>query len=207
MRLLLVVTFSAALAACTCGGGSGGPGTDGGTDAGRDAGPADAGQDAGAPFDEFDAWREMRGVVRRSPDAVPARADALVAAKDVEGLFTLVRDDVALLPSTPQGFDSANTQVRWGPRATLRGQAGTPRERAELLKALYLRAGFTAEVVVGVPVPSASCARLLARGPQRALDYPATAEQTARWAKVLPADATLKGPAPSALDPDGGVRA
>ncbi|MBX7102081.1 MAG: hypothetical protein K1X89_30480, partial [Myxococcaceae bacterium] len=42
---------------------------------------------------------------------------------------------------------------------------------------------------------------------QRALDYPATAEQTARWAKVLPADATLKGPAPSALDPDGGVRA
>jgi hypothetical protein len=42
--------------------------------------------------------------------------------------------------------------VRWGVRGTLRGGAGTAREKAELLVALYQRAGFDAKVVVGYVV-------------------------------------------------------
>lgn len=96
----------------------------------------DGGADGGASYNEFDAWREIREVVRRSPDAVPARADALVLAGNAEGLFALVRDDIALLPSSDHGFEFAASAIRWGWRATLRGQSGTPRERAELLKEL-----------------------------------------------------------------------
>ncbi len=164
----------------------------------------DGGMDAGVAYDEFDAWREMREVIRKSPDAVPARAEALVAAKDAQGLFALVRDDIALLPTTNHGLEQASTLIRWGARATLRGQAGTPRERAELLKELYIRAGFTAEVVVGAPIAGSTVMGLLAKGPQRALSYQVTAEQAARWKTVLSVDPKRAPPAP--LDEDGGVR-
>lgn len=160
-----------------------------------------AGTDAG---DEFDAWRQMREVVRRSPDAVPARARALVAAKDALGLFALVRDDVALLPTSPTGFDQAETLVRWGGRATLRGQAGTPRERAELLRLLLTEAGFTAEVVSGAP--SGPSTALLKRSPARALSYDAGQPQLEQWKAVLAPRTTPANGDARPLDPKDTVR-
>lgn len=207
MRFALLLVLSSMVFACRCGSEST---PDGGADAGPlpmlDAG-ADAGLlDAGVPFDEYDAWREMQQVLRRSPDAVPARAEALVAAKDLNGLFVLVRDDVALLPTTPTGFDDAARAIRWGPEATLRGQAGTPRERAELLRLLAERAGFPATVVVGAPKGTTVTA-LLAHGPQRAARLEVTTAELERWASVLPPNARLAAQLPTPLDADGGVRA
>ncbi len=191
MRSLVILGAVLAVSGCRCGGTTG---TDGGVD-------------SGLAYDEFDAWREMREVVRQSPDAVPARANALVAAKDLVGLFALVRDDIALLPTTPTGFADAKTRIRWGARAALRGQAGTPRERAELLKDLYVRAGFTAEVVTGTTVPGSTVTALLARGPTRTIHYAPTAEQSARWDAALKPDPRLTAKLPTPLDADGGVRA
>lgn len=207
MRAWWLVVCAVAVCGCRCGESSSSDGgTDGGSDAGLDAG-VDGGMDAAVAYDEFDAWREMRAVVRASPDAVPARAAALVAAKDAPALFALVRDDVALLPTTPRGFENAGTATRWGSRATLRGQAGTPRERAELLKDLYVAAGFTAEVVVGAPETGATVTALLAHGPQRGLRYDATDAAVTRWTDALPPDPALAGRPPTPLDADGGVRA
>ncbi len=174
-------------------------------DAGATDAGLDAGQDAGPPFDEFDAWREMRGVLTQSPDAVPARARQLVASRDLDGLFRLVRDDVALLPTDSVSFDSADTAVRWGARATLRGQAGTPRERAELLALLARRAGFSAVVVTGSP--DAGSVGLFRHGPQREVRYAPTDAQLARWNAALPGQARLLARLPTPLDADGGVRA
>ncbi|MEW6434330.1 MAG: hypothetical protein AB1730_22755 [Myxococcota bacterium] len=203
MRWSLLVLCAVVVCGCRCGGDS--P-PDGGTDAGADGG-VDAGADAGVAYDEFDAWRELRDVVRASPDAVPGRAATLVAAKDARGLFALVRDDVALLPTTPRGFENAGTAIRWGARATLRGQAGTPRERAELLKDLYVAAGFPAEVVVGAPAAGSTVTALLAHGPQRAVRFMATDDRFAKWEATLPVDSSLPQPFGTPLDADGGVRA
>lgn len=119
-------------------------------------------------YDAFDAWREIQAVVRESPDNVPARAEALVAARDVDGLFELVRDDIALLPATAYSMGSS-TEIRWGHRATLRGQAGTMRERAELLAHLLQEAGFEAKVVAGRVAPDVNVAALLSSAPNRTI--------------------------------------
>ena len=125
-------------------GGTGGTGgLDGGIDSGVDAKP-DAGSDAGIET-PFDAWRLLRDAANASPDNLPAQAQRLILSKDAEAIFRFVRDNIRTVP-TPSW---ATTGVRWGTRATLRGGAGTPRERAELLAWLYQQAGFESEVVWG----------------------------------------------------------
>ena len=96
----------------------------------------------------FTVWRDIRKALRSSPDHLVARADGLVAAGDMEGLFRLVRDSIATYPSAPAAVH-ATRGYRWGTRATLRGGAGTPREKADLLAELFKRAGAEAEVLVG----------------------------------------------------------
>jgi hypothetical protein len=117
-----------------------------------------------------------------------------------------VRDEIALLPTTASDMHGAGTAIRWGARATLRGAAGTPRERAEVLKDLYLRAGFPAQVVTGQPKAGATVSALLAKAPVRQFRAAGmTAADHARWRQILkiPADS----PAPAALDPKGELRA
>ncbi|MFT3707987.1 MAG: hypothetical protein QM817_10060 [Archangium sp.] len=185
-----------------------GTGVDGGSmmdGGGGDAG-IDAGIDASVPYDEFDAWRELQQALRASPDAVPARANALIAAHDARGLFELVRDDIALLPTTTTNFDSASYRVRWGARATLRGQAGTPRERADLLQLLLTKAGFQAEVVVGTPVSGSTITGLLAHGPQRRAHYDLAEPRWSKISDALPRQGAPWGRDFAPVDPDGGVR-
>lgn len=126
-----------------CGGdeaGGGKPGVGGG----GGSGGADASKSIDTPWD---AWRALKEALATSPDNLPARALAVVESKDPELIFEFVRDNVATLPSPSW----VATGVRWGVRGTLRGGAGTPRERAELLASLYSQAGFVAEVVTGAP--------------------------------------------------------
>ncbi len=126
---------TAALAFLGCSGG--GKGTDG-----------PAGGLAGFPFD---MWEGLRTAARSSPDHVRGAANRAVASKDPEAIFAFVRDQISLYPPPPGAYDPA-TAIRWGTDATLRGGAGTLREKADVLRELYDRAGFVATVVVG-PVP------------------------------------------------------
>jgi hypothetical protein len=73
----------------------------------------------------------------------------VVASADPAAILAFVRDQIATYPPRSTGFTGAETDTRWGIRGTLRGGAGTPREKAELLAELYTRAGLEAEVVVG----------------------------------------------------------
>jgi len=120
-------------------------------------------------------------------------------ARDAEGLFELVRDDLAVIPG-PGGFYGAGTARRFGSRATLRGGMGTLRERADLLAELLVEAGFEAEVFVGKPEADFDLDALLERPAKRTFAPPTSTEDRARWLSVLPelpADFTV-----SALDPE-----
>lgn len=94
----------------------------------------------------FSVWRELRERLRASPDHLAARAEMLVANGDPEEISRFVAEEVATLPSQEDGFSHAETAVRWGPRATLRCGAGTPREKAELLAELLTAAGASSRV-------------------------------------------------------------
>ena len=117
--------------------------------AGSSGDAGDASMDAAALQDVFDVWREAKALAEQSPDHLPARADELGASGDAAAILTLVQDHIATYPPDTASFAGALSRMRWGARATLRGGAGTPREKAELLRELYERAGFEAEVVRG----------------------------------------------------------
>jgi hypothetical protein len=139
------------------GGRDAGAGTNGasgsGPDASGDAGASGTGgADAGLDF--WTAWERVRLALRTSPDHLPARADEVVATKDPAKIFEFVRDAIATYPPQTDSFYSAVSTQRWGTRGTLRGGAGTPREKAELLVELYERAGLRAEVIRGTPDPA-----------------------------------------------------
>jgi hypothetical protein len=89
--------------------------------------------------------------LRTSPDHLPAKAGRLATAQDWAGLYYLVRDQILTYPDNDTYAilsTEAAGQVRWGAAATLRGGAGTLREKADLLAQLYQQAGLEAEVVV-----------------------------------------------------------
>ncbi len=99
------------------------------------------------PLTFFEALEALRRAVRASPDHRLARAEALVAARDAEGIVRFVREAIAVYPAGENSIGDAIAGWRWGTRGTLRGGTGTPREVAELLAELLQRAGFQAEVV------------------------------------------------------------
>lgn len=100
----------------------------------------------------FDVWEEIRAALRTSPDHLPARAEQLVEEGDPEAIFRFVRNEIATYPTEPHGLNGTDRIIRWGVHGTLRGGAGTPREKAELLATLYRQAGFDADVLVAGPI-------------------------------------------------------
>lgn len=175
-------------------------------DAGADASPGegDAGDDPDAgmtALSPFEAWREVQQALRARPDHRVARADALVEAGDPEALFLFVRDEIATYPPATNGFTNVLNAQRWGIKGTLRGGAGTPREKAELLVSLYQRAGLEAKVVRGKPDPERlSGEKILLGAPRALVDEPFSAEQIARWRSALGQSAPTTRPV---IDPTG----
>lgn len=143
------------------------------------------------------AWTRLREALRASPDHLPERAADLVVAGDPAALFEFVRDRIGTVPPSEGSLADALTRVRWGVRGTLRGGAGTPREKADLLADLYRQAGFEAEVVRGRPDPAkVDGAALLMRVPDRHFrpDLPDDEAERLR--------AAAGGDAPPLADPD-----
>ena len=211
VRVLLgagVVVGSLFVFAVGCGGsddshakaGTGGGGT-GGSDAGTGASGGTGGTGGSGALDMWTAWEQLRATLRESPDHLPARADALVQAKDPTKLFEFVRDKIATYPPESTSFYGAETATRWGIKGTLRGGAGTPREKADLLVDLYKQAGFEAEVVSGqADLAKIDGHKVLLRTYDRKYAPPISPTQASDWAKAL-GHTTLKQI--SVVDADG----
>lgn len=119
-----------------------------------------------------------------SPDHLPAKSERLIKNQDWAGLYYLVRDQILTYPDNDTyallSLESAG-QVRWGAKATLRGAAGTLREKADLLVELYQKTGLEAEVVVW--------RRALTEATQRALLFRDVRQE---FSPELPADLNAK---------------
>ncbi|MDD9934276.1 MAG: hypothetical protein OXT09_11775 [Myxococcales bacterium] len=167
----------------------GGSALDGGLDAGQDA-AVDA---ATPPMDDvFDVYRQLRDVLRQSPDHLPARARALVEAGDPEAIFEFVRDQIRVYPTGVYNINGQDlfTRRHFGTRATLHGGAGSFRDKVELLRELYAQADIEATVVHGVVREEHRDLRSWLLQPiERSFDPPADADTVAAWMRTLGIDA------------------
>ncbi len=162
------------------------PAADAGVDGPLADGAADQGADAQTATKLFDVLEEVQQALRQSPDHLTARANALVAAKDASAIHTFVRDEIVTIPSEDFRMDRPDIAVRWGWRGTLRGGAGTPREKADLLAELYRRAGFTPQVVAGyVDAPPSDWKPWLLRTVEREFKPPIDDAKLAGWRQSL----------------------
>lgn len=161
-----------------------------GGSAGADAGPA-PGADAGmSSVEVWGAWESLRQGLRSSPDHLVAAAERAVATRDPQAILDFVTSQIADVLS----FDeSPSDSLRWGARGALRGGAGTPRDKAELLAELYRRAGFTTRMFRGTVVEERFADRFQ-RPVARTFAPALTPEQLARINAVLGVPPGATGP-------------
>lgn len=167
---------------------------------GGTGGAAGAGGGAGGES-VWEALASLKSALEASPDHREAEAARAVASKDPDRVFRFVRDSIAVIPI----FQSAaidTTFRRWGTRATLRGGAGTMRERADLLADLLTQAGFQASVVTASArgLLAASESRAAVFGPRRPAFQPG-AGPSGGWDRLLPRKQPLPTFDPAAAIP------
>lgn len=163
--------------------------------------PGSTSSDSGPRIkDAFLVWEQLRAALRQSPDHLIGAAERAVASKDPAAIFIFVRDQIAVL--APQDTGYTVEEIRWGTRATLRGGAGTPREKVELLAELYRRAGFEASVVYGSPTDALLGSKVLLRSIARPFAPPIDAATVSKWMGMID-----RGPAKARIDPDDSERA
>jgi hypothetical protein len=103
------------------------------------------------------AYAELLRAVRGSPDHLPRVAASLVAANDVDAIIAFVRDRITTYPAADDAPGDTMGRMRFGVRGTLRGGAGTHRDKVELLADLLKQAGRQVEIV-GVEVAALAAA-------------------------------------------------
>ncbi len=151
---------------------------------------------ASAATDDFLAT--LRQAVQASPDFLQQAAAKAVATKDIATITAFVRDRISVIPSWRQG-DNPVWSKRWGSRATLRGGAGSLRDRADLLVDLLTAAGYTA-TVMSADLPSAIDLPTLYQ--VRATDFAPDETLYAKAVALLPAGTALpKSSAPPSSAP------
>jgi hypothetical protein len=97
-------------------------------------------------------------------------------------------------------------ETRWGVRATLRGGAGSARDKVDVLAELYRRAGLPAEVVVGRLADDVDITSI--HRPVRRTFAPAVDEgSVARWRKASGATAATTADRAAAVRADAAARA
>ncbi|MEF8894393.1 hypothetical protein [Halodesulfurarchaeum sp.] len=130
----------------------------------------------------FTVWREIRDVLQTSSTHLPARAEQRVDEGDAEGAYTLVKEDIVTLPGGLNEMGEQGRVVRWGPRTTLRGGAGTMREQAELLASLYEDMGYDTRLrVASEPLSEGDSKNLLYDPPDLEFDPDVDVETTEEW--------------------------
>ncbi|HEX2625931.1 MAG TPA: vWA domain-containing protein [Candidatus Limnocylindrales bacterium] len=161
------------------------------------------------------AYAELLRAVRASPDHLPRVAAGLVAKKDADAIIGFIRERITTYPAADDSPGDTVNRMRFGVRGTLRGGAGTFRDKAELLADLLRQAGFTAEVAgvevgnlvagtANAPADIGSGARHFKRIARAAFKPDITPQRLAAVRQLL--NLPAQAPAPPAFD-EGGTKA
>jgi len=92
-----------------------------------------------------DIWLALAEALKSSPDHLNSRKNEAIQSKDVNQIFTFVRDQIITIPY-PLGF---NQYTRWGSEGIIRCGSGSPMEKAVLLKEMLDEAGFQSVLLQG----------------------------------------------------------
>ena len=96
----------------------------------------------------FGIWRQMIEALEKSPDHLIGRRKALIASKDPKAMTEFVRDNIQLAPQLYYFLRYSERGILYGAEGALRSGIGTAREKAEILKDMFVAAGFEARVVL-----------------------------------------------------------
>lgn len=145
-----------------------------------------SGCDSNDPLVPFGVWKEMIAVLEQSPDHLPGRKKALVAAKNPADMIEFVRDGLQMIPEIGQFLHQANRLSMYGTEIALRCGLATPREKAEILKDMLIEAGFEAKVVLEATEITEEDAKNIVFRPNRAeFAPPISKKQLKNWKKLL----------------------
>lgn len=95
----------------------------------------------------FKVWEEMLQAIMTSSDYLPGRMKKLVASNNTEAMYNFVKDEIILTPPESHRLTGMGTKTKWGIPSVLRSGMATPREKAELLHAMYQKAGIESKIV------------------------------------------------------------
>lgn len=95
----------------------------------------------------YSVWEEMLLAMQTSPDHLEGRMNMLIQEGNPEAMFHFVRDEIYLMPTAPNVLRALGKTMRYGIRGVLRYGYATPREKAELLHAMFTRANIQSSVV------------------------------------------------------------
>ncbi|MDC6384652.1 hypothetical protein D2V93_02115 [Flagellimonas taeanensis] len=137
----------------------------------------------------FDVWNEMITALEQSPDHLPGRRKALVAAKDPKAMIQFVRDGLQMIPEIGQFLHQANRLSIYGTDAALRCGLATPREKAEILKEMLSEAGFEAKVVLEeTEITEEEVKNIVFRENHAVFAPPISKKQLKKWKRLLGAN-------------------
>lgn len=134
----------------------------------------------------FSVWEEMIHALKKSPDNLIARRDALVAAKNAKAMTEFIRDDLQVLPYYRTYFRHLNSHTHYGKKIALRCGLATPREKAEILKDMLIDAGFEAKVVLErTEITEDAVKDILFTSTQAEFNPPVNPKKYKEWAEKL----------------------
>jgi hypothetical protein len=95
----------------------------------------------------YSVWEEMLLAMQTSPDHLEGRMNMLIQEGNPEAMLRFVRDEIYLMPTTSSSLWGLGKAMRYGISGVLRYGFATPREKAELLHAMFIRANIQSSMV------------------------------------------------------------
>lgn len=138
------------------------------------------------PSVPFGIWEEMMTALKQSPDHLPGRRSALIAAKDPSKMVEFVRDSFQIIPNENNFLRYINHVQGFGKQSAMRCGWATVREKAEILKDMLTEAGFEAKVILErTEVTEEDVKNIVFRSYRQEFAPPITKRQLRKWRNAL----------------------
>ncbi len=138
------------------------------------------------PQAPFGVWEEMITALEQSPDHLPGRRKALVAAGDPLKMIEFVRDSFQLLPDEFNFLRNSDRLQGFGKKSALRCGWATPMEKAELLRDMLIEANYEAKIILeNLDITEEDAKNIAFRSYRQEFDPPISKRQLRIWRDAM----------------------